>query len=81
MNFLKLTKNQYIELEPRCKCSIRAAIDDAIEFVKAHELDGADLLFDGYTMGIYPDQFKDRESAFARDLESEFKQWKEKQHE
>ncbi|MBL7971543.1 MAG: hypothetical protein JNL03_08480 [Prolixibacteraceae bacterium] len=79
MNFLKLNSNQYIELMPRCKCSVRAAIDDAIEFVKAHELDGADLLFEGFTFGIYPDQFKNRESQFAHKLELEFNNWKSKQ--
>lgn len=77
MNFLKLNKNQCIELVPRCKCSVSVAIYEEITFIKENELESVDLIFDGFCMGIYPGDFKNAESKFVHELELEFNNWKE----
>lgn len=75
MNFLKLNSSQYIELEPRCNCSVHTAIEEAIDFVNEHDLKGADLNYEGFTFGIYPDDYQNNRPKFVRNLELEFKAW------
>lgn len=76
MKFLKLNPEQHVELIPRCNCGIHAAIDDAIDFVIEQNLKGADLIFEEYCIGIYPEDFKDRRADFTHEIAEEFKNWK-----
>jgi hypothetical protein len=76
MNFLKLNSNQYIELVPRCNCSLHDAITETIAFITDNGIKGADLIVDGYTMGIYPEDFKGRQSQFIHELQQEYDNYK-----
>ena len=78
MNFLKLNANQYVELVPKCSCSIRVAVAEAIQFVKENELKGADLIVGGFTMGIYPEDFKGREPDFIHQLGLEYQAYQKR---
>jgi hypothetical protein len=74
MELIQLNKDQYVELVAKQTRhpQIRNKIREAIQFVKENELNGADLIVDGFTMGIYPAEFIDREEEFVNDLKIEF---------
>ena len=72
MNFLKLKSDQYVELLPRSNFSLHEMITEAIEFINQNELKGADLIVQGFIMGIYPEYYKGRESEFIHGLQTEF---------
>ena len=79
MKFLKLKESQHVELIVRASCSVRSAIDDAIDFVLEHGLEGADLEYAGFLFGIYKDDFEGRRSEFAHNLEEEYNNCKKQQ--
>lgn len=78
MNFLKLKSDQYVELVPRSNFSLHEMITEAIEFINQNELKGADLIVQGYTMSIYPEDYKGRESEFIHGLQIEFDNYQKK---
>ena len=81
MNFLKLNSNQYVELVPRCNCSLHDAITESIAFITDNGILGADLIVDGFTMGIYPEDFKANPSEFIHGLQQEYDNYKKLKNE
>jgi F0F1-type ATP synthase gamma subunit len=71
MRYNKISTDSYITLrsEIRTGNSPAKAINEAIEFVKEHELDNIDLVYDGFTM--YIDSEVD-----VKKLVSEFYHWR-----
>lgn len=78
MNFLKLKSDQYVELVPRSNFSLHEMITEAIEFINQNELKGADLIVQGFSMGIYPEDYKGRKSEFIHGLQVEFNNYQKK---
>ena len=70
MNYVQLTPGQTVQVMPKRDATPAQAILSTMEFVKAASLECAELLYDGFTMGVYPD-------SDHVQLLTEYKWWKE----
>jgi hypothetical protein len=48
------------------------AITEAIDFITDNGIKGADLIVNDFIMGIYPEDFKGRQSEFIHGLQQEY---------